>query len=262
MDSFVQNIDNSLTKYTDVDLTGFVAPNIIFHQANAETKPQAFQFDTKAIIYDKDLSGPNMQGTRQLFSKYQPRDSQELVELYVETPMMQSLWGCSAFKSENVRNGKSVESVNYSLQLSFNDMSSNRQVEDFYKAMFQWDQYILAQIYANKQKWLPGTNIKSMDALETLYTGVCTPRKRVRDGQLFPPALVLRVPKKGGQLDVVCVDKNNQPYDITTIAPSTNLRVVFKHSVVFKSKSIEVKNEVVLVQVNETVRPTCFAHDL
>lgn len=260
MDSSSSTTD-VLAKFLDVDLTNFVSPNIIFHQASAEAKPQAFPFDAKRLVYDKDLSGPNMQGTRQLYAKYQLPESSELVDLYVETPVMQSLWGCSAFHSENVRNGKTVDSVNYSLQLSFNDMSSNRQLEDFYKAMFQWDQHILQQIFANKQRWLPGTTIKSLDALEALFTGVCSPRKRVRDGQLFPPALVLRVPKKGQQVDVTCVDKNGQAYDITRILPSTNLRVVFRHRVDFKSKSIEVKNEPVLIQVMESVRPTAFAHN-
>jgi hypothetical protein len=254
--------DNNLAKYTNVDLTGFVPPNIIFHQASNESKPQAFQFDVKRIVYDKDLSAPNMQGTRALTAKMQLPDSTQLVDLYVETPVMQSLWGLSAFHSENSRNGKTVESVNYSLQLSFNDMASNRRVEDFYKAMYMWDQHILNQIFVNKQKWLPGTNVKSVDGLEALFTGVCTPRKRLRDGQLFPPALVLRVAKKGGQLDVTCIDKNGEPFDIMKILPSTNLRVVFRHQVVFKSKSIEVRNEPVLIQVMEAVRPTAFAHDV
>ncbi len=195
MDS-IQNNDNALSKYTDVDLAGFVAPNIVFHQASADAKPQAFQFDTKRVIYDREQSAPNMQGTKMLAAKYQLPDTADLVDLYIETPVMQSLWGCSAFHSENIRNGKTVDSVNYSLQLSFNDMSSNRQQEDFYKAMFQWDQYLMQQIYANKSKWMPGSTIKSVDALEALFTGVCKPRMRQRDGQLFPPPWFCASPRK------------------------------------------------------------------
>ena len=253
------SVEQSLAKYLEVDLTNFTPPNCVFYQAAKETKPQIFQFDPKRIVYDKDLTAPNMQGTRQLYAKHQLPDTNELVDLYVETPVMTTLWGLSAFRNENQRNGKIVETMNYSIQLSFNDISSNRQIEDFYKAMFVWDKDILARIFANRQKWLPGTNIKSVDALETLFTGVCTPRKRVRDGQVFPPALVLRVPKKGSQLDVTCIDKNGQPYDILAILPNTSLRVIFRHRIDFKSKSIEVKNEPVLVQVNEAVRPTSFA---
>ena len=269
MDSFVNNnnaqsaqdFEQQLRKFLVVDLTNFQAPKLIFHQATPDVKPEVFPFDVKRIVYENELTGPNMQGTRQLYAKYRMPTNEELVDLYVQTPIMQSMWGMSGYHSENNRNGKITQSVSYSLQLSFNDINTNRVLEDFYKAMYSWDREILARIFANKQKWLPGTTIKSVDALETLFTGVCTPRKRVRDGQVFPPALMLRVAKKGDQMDMVCIDKNGASFDATKILPSTNLRVIFRHRIDFKSKSIEVKNEPVFAQVMESVRPTAFADD-
>ena len=104
-------------------------------------------------------------------------------------------------------------------------------------------------------------NIKSVDALDALFTGVCAPRKRQRDGQLFPPALAFRMSTKNGKIDVKCIDKNGKDYDITAVqSGNTPMRVIFRHRVDFKNSSIEVKNEPVLVQVMECIRPTSFAH--
>lgn len=172
---------------------------------------------------------------------------------------MQSLWGLNTSTYQGAQ-GKTNEC--YSFLLSFNDIGNNKELELFYKSMYVWDQKILNYIFANKQKWLPGCNIKSVDALEALFTGVCSPRQRMRDGSLFPPALKLRIPKKGGQVDMTCIDKNGQPLDITSIKPSTDMRVIFRHRIDFKAKCIEVRNEPVLVQVMEAVRPTAFAHVL
>jgi hypothetical protein len=252
--------EDTLVKWTEVDLTDFVQPKIIYHQASSDSPPQAFTFDPKRITYDKDpVAAGNNLATKYLSAKYE-LPSAEVVELYVETPMMTTLFACSGFRTESNRNGKVVENTNYSLNLSFNDITTNQPVGDFYKAMYTWDKEILRVVFANAKRWLPGVIIKSVDALETLFSGFCSPRKRQKDGQLFPPALTLRIPQKGKRLDVTCVDKNNNPFDVTQISKDTAVRAVFRHQVVFKSKGIEVRNEAVLIQVMESARPTGFAN--
>lgn len=256
-------------KFVNLDMSGYIPPSIVFHQKDASTPPRTYPFDHKALVYDKELSSPTVNNYRNLFAKYRlpsapdaPQDSGELVDVLIETPVLQPLFGLSAFKNEHTRNGKTVETTNYSLLLSFNNIFNNTEQLQFFRAMRLWDEEIVHQVFANKNKWLPGVaaNIKTPESVELLFSGVTALRKRARDGQVFAPALHLRIAKKGAAHDVTVIDRNNNPTDIKNIQPSSDLRVVFRHKVCFQSKSIDVRNEAVLIQLLDPIRPMGFAN--
>lgn len=255
MDSNGAGMVDQLAKFTEVDFAKYVAPKIVFFQGTNSNgqpcDPEALPFEPKNLVYDSALSTPNMQGTRTLSAKYKAGDT--MVDLYIQTPEMVALFDVSAYKSDN---GKSV---NYSMLLSFNEIGSSPELDQYYKAMYKWDKEIAQVVFQNRQKYVPGVIMKSPDAVEMLLTGVTSLRKRAKDGQLFPPAQMLRIAKRGAQLDVTCIDSNKQPYDIRSITQGTRVRVIYRHKLIFKAKAIEVRNEPVLVQVFETARPTSFA---
>lgn len=259
---------DTIARYVDLDFTGYKPPAIVHYQKEYKAAPKALPFDPQNLVYDRELSAPMINNSRFLWAKYRlpseegMEDGTMLADLRIETPVMQPLFGLSAFKSEHQRNGKTTETTNYSLLLSFNQIFNNDDQLQFFRALRLWDQEIVKQVYANRQKWLPGVAIKSPESVELLFTGMTAPRKRAKDGQVYPPGLQLRIAKKGGQNDVTVIDRYGNPADIKAIQPSSNLRVMFRHSVRFQAKSIDVRNEAVLIQLLDQARPTAFANPI